>query len=202
LESQLQGCKSITPADVQGAMEQRDDLVKWEWGIRSIVDGVHTERIMPVATEIEARDWQNRFPQSYVTVKRRAPGDWESIPLETQVLTHDEVERLKADLCTRAQPHGGPCNGFPRMACKIRPGSLIPDRDAESARIGQAILKASQATNLQQELRAEPQAELGADNAWYARRLHECNAKIQRLEAQLKQQANLAPSKEDTGRRG
>ncbi len=52
------------------------DTARLDWGIRIIVDGVVSERIIDCYSEFEARDWSTRFPQSYALVNRRSAGEW------------------------------------------------------------------------------------------------------------------------------
>lgn len=47
-----------------------------DWAIQSIVDGKETDRIVECKTEAEARDWAERFPQSYQILSRESAGAW------------------------------------------------------------------------------------------------------------------------------
>ena len=47
-----------------------------DWALLSVVDGKETERIVPCSTEIEARDWVARFPDSYRLLFRESAGEW------------------------------------------------------------------------------------------------------------------------------
>lgn len=58
---------------------EKQQFSRRDWAIRSVVDGKETDRIIECGTESEARDWVERFPQSYQLLSRESAGEWNKV---------------------------------------------------------------------------------------------------------------------------
>lgn len=72
----MHGVSLGTDLDEAKTKIEKQQWSKRDWAIQSLVDGKESDRIIECKTESEARDWVERFPQSYQLLSRQSAGGW------------------------------------------------------------------------------------------------------------------------------